>query len=69
MSFPPTVLLHGDGDELVEVEKSDAVAATFRSLGVDLDKNDEGLGGKTVTPDMTEQIDRHAHIILSRRVI
>lgn len=54
MSFPRTVLLHGDGDELVEVEQSAAVAATFRSFGVGLDKNDEGLGGKTVTPDMTD---------------
>lgn len=54
MSFPRTVLLHGDGDELVEVEQSAAVAATFRSFGVGLDKNDEVLGGKTVTPDMTD---------------
>ncbi|KAJ5770051.1 uncharacterized protein N7511_002102 [Penicillium nucicola] len=35
-SFPPTVLLHGDRDGLVEFDQSSMVAEKLRTLGVDL---------------------------------
>lgn len=34
-SFPPTVLLHGDRDDLVEFDQSSMVAEKLRALGVD----------------------------------
>ncbi|KAJ5398296.1 hypothetical protein N7509_006409 [Penicillium cosmopolitanum] len=34
--FPPTVLLHGDSDELVDFEQSALVADKMKSLGIDV---------------------------------
>ncbi|KAJ6099525.1 hypothetical protein N7467_001060 [Penicillium canescens] len=34
-SFPPTVLLHGDRDDMVEFDQSSMVAEKLRALGVD----------------------------------
>ncbi|OQD91139.1 hypothetical protein PENANT_c001G04036 [Penicillium antarcticum] len=35
-NFPPTVLLHGDRDDLVDFDQSSMVAEKLRTLGVDL---------------------------------
>ncbi|GAE00257.1 C6 transcription factor, putative [Paecilomyces variotii No. 5] len=54
-NFPPTILLHGDADELVGFEQSVAVAAALKSLGVEVSL--ERAEGQTHGFDARQAID------------
>lgn len=57
-SFPPTVLIHGDADDLVDVELSSSVATKFQNAGLDV--HFERVAGQVHGFDTTENIDLDA---------
>ncbi|KAM0473864.1 hypothetical protein ACHAPX_007912 [Trichoderma viride] len=57
-NFPPTVLIHGDADDLVDVELSSSVATKFQNAGLDV--HFERVAGQVHGFDATENIDLDA---------
>ncbi|KAJ5834326.1 Alpha/beta hydrolase fold-3 [Penicillium robsamsonii] len=74
-NFPPTVLVHGDTDELVGIEQSVAVAEALEELGVDVSfERAEGQGHgfeakEVIDLDADELVGDKAVIDPLRRVI
>lgn len=57
-NFPPTVLIHGNADDLVDVELSSSVATKFQNAGIDV--HFERVAGQVHGFDATENIDLDA---------
>lgn len=57
-NFPPTVLIHGDADDLVDVELSSSVATKFQNAGLNV--HFERVAGQVHGFDATENIDLDA---------